>query len=77
MNQIFFSLKLLIYGIFCSVCVFFCTYFAEKCVVKNKALNKKLLTFMSNFSDNNLNKWQNMEKKFLRRYPGDISSDSP
>lgn len=65
MRQIIFSVQLFIYGAFCDMCLSFCTYLAEKNLRKNKALNKKLLIFMSNFSGNNLNKWQSFERRFL------------
>ena len=65
MKQIFFSVKLLVFGAFCDMCAAFCTYLAERCISHNKSLNKKLLIFMSNFSDNNLVRWQAFEKRFL------------
>ena len=65
MKQIFFSIKLLVYGSFCDMCAGFCTKMAEKSLDKNKSLNKKLLIFMSNFSGNNLKNWQDFERKFL------------
>ena len=68
MKQIFFSIKLLTYGAFCDMCAGFCTYLAEKCLSKNKSLNKKLLIFMSNFSGDNLKNWQDFERKFLKEF---------
>lgn len=68
MKQIFFSVKLLTYGAFCDMCAAFCTYLAEKRLMKNKSLNKKLLIFMSNFSGNNLEHWQAFERKFLKQF---------
>lgn len=67
MRQVIFSVHLFIYGAFCDMCLAFCTYLAEKNLSKNKALNKKLLIFMSNFSGNNLNKWQSLERRFLKK----------
>ena len=70
MKQIFFSIRLFAFGFFCDMCSSFCTYLAEKCLDKNKSLNKKLLTFMSNFSGNNLIKWQAQERRFLKQFLG-------
>ena len=68
MKQIFLSVNLLTYGAFCDMCAGFCTYLAEKCLIQNKSLNKKLLIFMSNFSGNNLTNWQAFERKFLKQF---------
>ncbi len=68
MKQFFLSIKLLTYGAFCDMCSTFCTYLAEKSLMKNKSLNKKLLIFMSNFSGNNLERWQDFERKFLKQF---------
>lgn len=75
--QIFLSVKLLVYGAFCDMCASFCTYLAEKCLIKNKSLNKKLLIFMSNFSGNNLENWQAFEKKFLKQFLNNHSQRLP
>ena len=68
MKQLFFSVKLLTYGAFCDMCITFCTHLAEKSLTQNKSLNKKLLIFMSNFSGNNLTRWQTFERKFLKQF---------
>lgn len=70
MKQIFFSAKLFAYGAFCDICATFCTNMTEKYIFKNKSLNKKLLIFMSNFSNNNLVRWQNLERRFIHRFFG-------
>ena len=77
MKQIFFSIKLLVYGGFCDTCAKFCTHLAEKRLSENKSLNKKLLIFMSNFSDNNLTNWQAFERRFLNQFLENRSSRLP
>lgn len=68
MKQLFSSVRLFAFGFFCDLCSSFCTYLAEKCLDNKKPLNKKLLIKMSNFSDNNLKKWQSCERRFLKRF---------
>lgn len=65
MKQILLSIHLLTFGAFCDFCLSLCTHLTEKRISQNKSLNKKLLIFMSNFSSNNLNKWQNLERRLL------------
>ena len=77
MKQIFLSIKLLTFGAFCDICTSFCTYLAEKRLCQNKALNKKLLIFMSNFSSNNLENWQVFERKFLKQFLNSHSRHLP
>lgn len=77
MKQIFLSIKLLTFGAFCDICTSFCTYLAERCLCQNKALNKKLLIFMSNFSSNNLENWQVFERKFLKQFLNSHSRHLP
>lgn len=74
MNLLLLSAKLFLYGWFCDICSDICTKMAEKDILKKRPLNKKLLTFMSNLSDNSLIKWQRIEQRFIRlslerRYP--------
>ena len=66
MNRLLLSAKLFIFGAFCDSCASLCTYMAEKCIIQNKPLNKKLLTSMSNFSNNSLLLWQAFERKLLK-----------
>lgn len=66
MKLILLSTKLFAYGAFCDFFANLCTHMAENNIQKNKPLNKKLLTFMSNFSNNCLVKWQVIEQKFIR-----------
>lgn len=66
MNYLLSSAKLFIFGAFCDVCASFCTHMAEEAIMKNKPLNKKLLIFMSNFSNNSLILWQAFERKFIK-----------
>ncbi len=66
MNLILLSVRLFLYGWFCDFCTNACTGLAEKNIKNNKPLNKKLLTFMSNLSNNSLIKWQIIEKRFIR-----------
>lgn len=66
MQLILLSVRLFTYGAFCDLCSSFCTRMTEKNIEKNKPLNKKLLTFMSNFSHNRLVKWQTIEHRFIR-----------
>lgn len=68
MKQLFFSISLFIFGSFCDFCADFATHLAEKYLSENKSLNKKLLIFMSNFSNNNLAKWQDFEHRFLKQF---------
>lgn len=77
MQLILLSAKLFTYGAFCDLCASFCTHLAEKNIEKSKPLNKKLLTFMSNFSNNNLVKWQIIERRFIRLSLGQKPSSSP
>ena len=65
MGILFLSLRLYIYGYFCDISVNLCTYLAERAIIKNRPLNKKLLTKVSNFSDTNLTKWQIMERRYI------------
>lgn len=66
MSVIFYSVRLFLYGYFCDVCVNLCTAYAEKSIINNRPLNKKLLIKMSNFSNNCLLKWQVMEKSYIK-----------
>lgn len=66
MKLLLLSSKLFLYGFFCDLCTNLCTRMTEKNILKNKPLNKKLLTFMSNLSNNSLVKWQVIEKRFIR-----------
>lgn len=66
MSYLLLSAKLFVYGAFCDACASFCTHMAEKAILKNKPLNKKLLILMSNFSNNSLVLWQSFELKFLK-----------
>ena len=66
MKLIFLSLALFAYGAFCDFFANLCTDIAEKNIQKNRPLNKKLLTIMSNFSNNCLVKWQAIEQEFIR-----------
>lgn len=66
MRLILLSTKLYLYGFFCDACTNFCTRLTEKNILNNKPLNKKLLTFMSNLSNNSLVKWQVIERRFIR-----------
>lgn len=66
MQLILLSARLFSYGAFCDLCASICTRMAEKNIEKSKPLNKKLLTFMSNFSHNRLVKWQIIEHRFIR-----------
>ena len=77
MKQIFFSIKLLTYGAFCDMCASLCTRMAEKNLKQDKSLNKKLLIFMSNFSGNNLEHWQDFERKFLKQFLNNHSRRLP
>lgn len=77
MKQFFLSVKLFIYGSFCDMCASFCTHLAEKSLAQNKSLNKKLLIFMSNFSSNNLEHWQDFERNFLKQFLNNHSHNLP
>ena len=66
MRMLFFSIRLFLYGYFCDVCVNLCTAYAEKALINNLPLNKKLLIKMSNFSNNNLIRWKALEGKYIR-----------
>lgn len=66
MKLIFLSLKLYLFGLFCDFCVNTCTKIAEKRILKNQPLNKKLLTKMSNLSNNSLTAWHIRELNFIR-----------
>lgn len=66
MKLILLSTKLCLYGFFCDLCADLCTKIAEKNILENKPLNKKLLIFMSNLSNNSLVKWQIIERRFIR-----------
>ena len=66
MKLILLSARLFVYGAFCDFFASLCTHITEKNIIKNKPLNKKLLTNMSNFSNNCLVKWQVIERKFIR-----------
>lgn len=68
MSQLYYSAKLFIFGAFCDLCASFCTALTEKCILKNKPLNKKLLTKMSNFCNNCYVRWQRFERWFLDEY---------
>lgn len=65
MKLIFFSIILYLYGFYCDICLNICTGIAEKRLMSNKTLCKKLLIFMSNLSDRNLKKWHNLEQKVI------------
>lgn len=71
MKELFLSVILFSYGGFCDFCAAICTASAENCIAKNKGLNKKLLTFMSNFSDRNFICWQKFENKFIAMLSAD------
>ncbi len=77
MKQLFFSLILFSYGSFCDICADFCTYLAEKNLSRNKSLNKKLLIFMSNFSNSNFVRWQKFEHKFIDVFSEENPSSLP
>lgn len=66
MKLIILSLKLFLYGLFCDACVAICTFMAERRIKNGRSLNKKLLIFMSNLSERNLNKWRSAELDFIR-----------
>jgi len=66
MRIILLSLRLYFYGYFCDICANLCTAYVERNLAKDRPLNKKLLTFMSNFSNNILLKWQAMEKSYIK-----------
>lgn len=66
MKLILLSARLFAYGAFCDFFANLCTRLAEKNITKNKPLNKKLLTSMSNFSNNCLVRWQVIEHRFIR-----------
>ena len=66
MKLIFLSVKLFVFGAFCDFFAKLCTHITEKNLQKNKPLNKKLLTYMSNFSNNCFIRWQIIERKFIR-----------
>jgi len=68
MKQLFSSLVLFSFGGFCDMCADFCTHLAEKNISQNKPLNKKLLIFMSNFSNNSFSRWQKYEQKFIEEF---------
>jgi len=71
MKQILFSVRLFILGFFCDACVWISTKATERCLAKNKPLNKKLLIKMSNFSHSNIFLWQRLEKRFTQRFSRD------
>ena len=77
MKQLYHSAKLFAYGTFCDACANFCTNLAERCLIKNKPLNKKLLIFMSNFSADKLLRWQIFERQFIDRFIDDDSFRLP
>lgn len=77
MKQLFFSLILFSYGSFCDMCADFCTHIAEKKLSRNKELNKKLLIFMSNFSDSNFVRWQKFEHRFIEEFSRKNPSNLP
>ena len=66
MRIFFLSIRLFLYGYFCDICVNICTVAVEKALNNHIPLNKKLLTAMSNFSNNNLSKWKTMESQYIR-----------
>lgn len=66
MKLILLSARLFAFGAFCDFFANACTRMAENNIQKNKPLNKKLLTNMSNFSNNCLVKWQAIEQRFIR-----------
>ena len=66
MSYLFLSARLFIFGAFCDVCASLCTYMTESAILQNKPLNKKLLIFMSNFSNNCLVLWQATERRFIK-----------
>ena len=66
MKLLILSIKLFIFGFFCDMCTSLCTKMTESKLLNNQPLNKKLLVFMSNLSNNSLIKWQGIEKRFIR-----------
>lgn len=77
MKQLFSSLFLFSFGGFCDMCADFCTYMVEKSILLNKPLNKKLLIFMSNFSNNIFVRWQKYEHKFIEEFSKEDPSRLP
>lgn len=74
MKLIFLSARLFIYGAFCDFIARICTRITEKNIEKHKPLTKKLLTYMSNFSDSCFVKWEVIEKRFIRLLTAPSSS---
>ena len=66
MKLLLLSMRLFIYGYFCDCCMSVCTKITEYNLTNNKPLNHKLLVMLSNLSNNNLVRWQKVEKKFIR-----------
>lgn len=67
MKLLFLSARLFTLGTICDFSASVCTKLVENTIEKNKPLTKKLLTFMSNFSNNSLVKWQKIEHKFIQQ----------
>lgn len=65
MKLLFLSARLFTLGSICDFSASLCTKIAENAIQEGKPLTKKLLTFMSNFSNNSLVKWQKIEHRFI------------
>ncbi len=66
MKLLFLSIRLFSYGFFCDTCMTICTKLAERALLNNKPLTKKMLVFFSRISDKNIIRWQLIEKKFIQ-----------
>jgi len=65
MKLIFLSLAVFIYGYFCDICLAICDKMVKTALKRGKALCGKSLVFLSNFTNNNMCRWQSIEKRLI------------
>lgn len=65
MKLLYLSVKMFVFGVYCDFLINIIETICNNRLRKKEPLNTKFLAFMSNLSNNSLNRWQKIEKKFI------------
>ncbi|MBR4720184.1 MAG: hypothetical protein IK057_00310 [Clostridia bacterium] len=67
MKTVFLSIRALIYGYFCDICLKICRKNTENRLKRGKKLSQKPTVFLGRFCEKRLSKWQKLEKELIFR----------